>query len=129
MACAELLEDDRSTEAPEEADAAPAEADTLEIRKELRRQIAQLEAELASYVRDLPPGELPTAPPWAEGHIADIEELEEIRDVLVTKLFRARKSAMDRAKRESEARRGAQKRSAEGPLTRVMSRWRDSMDK
>ena len=86
------------------SDAADEGSETIEIRRELRRQIAQLESELSSYVRDLPVGELPTAPAWAEGHVAGVEELEQIRDVLVAKLFKARRSAEERARREGEER-------------------------
>ena len=69
--------------------------------------------ELSSYVRDLPVGELPTAPAWAEGHVAGVEELEQIRDVLVAKLFKARQSAEERARSEGEAR--ADRRQPRGP--------------
>ncbi len=128
MACADMLdlEGGPTPPAPEPV-AAEEEGETIEIRRELRRQIAQLESELASYVHDLPPGELPTAPAWAEGHIADVEELERIRDVLVAKLFKARQSAEERAKREGEARADRREPPAPGPLARAMGWWREAM--
>src|SRR5436190_23911524 len=49
-------------------------------RRELRRQIARLEAQLASYPEARKPGE-PTHPLLRpKGHIPDMAELEEIRD-------------------------------------------------
>ena len=103
-------------------------SETIEIRRELRRQIAQLESELSSYVRDLPAGELPTAPAWADGHVAGVEELEQIRDVLVAKLFKARGLAEERARREGEARADRREAPAPGPLARAMGWWREAME-
>src|SRR5262245_59868188 len=76
MACADMLDMEGDIGRAPAPRPAGEPGETIEIRRELRRQIAQLESELASYVRDLPPGELPTAPPWAEGHVAGVEELE-----------------------------------------------------
>ena len=90
-----------------------AESETLEVRHELRRQIARLEAELASYVRDLGSA-LPTAPRRAEAHVAGVRELEQTRDTLIAKLSEAQKAAEERARRE-----------ASGPLGRAMSWWRE----
>lgn len=77
-------------------------------RRELRRQIARLEAQLASYPADSrKPGE-PTHPLLRpKGHVADMAELEEIRDDLIERLKRARAAA---------ARRGASQRRARGRL-------------
>jgi DNA-binding transcriptional regulator YhcF (GntR family) len=125
MACADMLDIEGGP--PSAPGAADELGETIEIRRELRRQIAQLEAELSSYVRELPPGELPTAPAWAEGHVAGVEELEQIRDVLVAKLFRARESAERRARREGEERGHSEERAAPGPLARAMSWWREAM--
>jgi GntR family transcriptional regulator len=130
MACADMLDIEGAPPAGEPAADEPAAAEvgeTIEIRRELRRQIAQLEAELASYVRDLPPGEMPTAPAWAEGHVAGVEELERIRDILVAKLFRARESAEERARREGEERGRGGGPAGGGPLARAMGWWRDAM--
>jgi GntR family transcriptional regulator len=128
MACADMLDVDDNPPLPAGLDVAGEDSETIEIRRELRRQIAQLEAELASYVRDLPLGELPTAPAWAEGHVAGVEELEHIRDVLVAKLFKARESAEARARREGKARADHTEPSAPGPLARAMNWWREAME-
>jgi DNA-binding transcriptional regulator YhcF (GntR family) len=127
MACADMLDVQGDSPAPPAPEPVEEDSETIEIRRELRRQIAQLEAELASYVRDLPAGEMPTAPPWAEGHVAGVEELERIRDVLVAQLFRARESAEQRARREGEERGRHADTRASGPLARAMSWWRQAM--
>jgi GntR family transcriptional regulator len=128
MACADMLDVEGGKAAvPAAPEAADANSETIEIRRELRRQIAQLESELSSYVRDLPVGDLPTAPAWAEGHVASVEELEQIRDILVAKLFKARESAEERARNEGETRAG-QRAPAPGPLARAMAWWRQAME-
>jgi hypothetical protein len=129
MACADMLDMEEGAAAPSLPEPGEEDGETIEIRRELRRQVAQLESELASYVRDLPPGELPTAPAWAEGHVASVEELERIRDVLVAKLFKARESAELRARREGEERghRPEQADSSPGPLAKAMAWWREAM--
>jgi DNA-binding transcriptional regulator YhcF (GntR family) len=129
MACADMLDMEGGAAAPTGSGADDERSETIEIRRELRRQIAQLESELSSYVRDLPVGELPTAPAWAEGHVAGVEELEQIRDVLVAKLFKARESAEERARREGQARGDRKKKpAAPGPLARAMSWWGREME-
>lgn len=90
------------------------ESEVLEVRQELRRQIARLEAELASYTRHLGAG-LPTAPKRAVAHVAGVEELEQTRDTLIAQLAEAQRES------EQEVRRRATSR---GPLGRAMSRWR-----
>lgn len=90
------------------------ESEVLEVRQELRRQIARLEAELASYTRHLQ-ADLPTAPKRAVAHVAGVEELEETRDTLIAQLAEAQRES------EQEVRRLATSR---GPLGRAMSRWR-----
>ena len=99
MACAGLPEQD---------------SEVLEVRQELRRQIALLEAELASYTRHLKV-DLPTAPKRAVAHVAGVEELEQTRDTLIAQLAEAQRES------EQEVRRRASDR---GPLGRAMSRWR-----
>jgi GntR family transcriptional regulator len=106
------------------------ESEALEVRQELRRQIARLEAELASYVRDLPSG-LPTAPRRASAHIAGVEELEETRDTLIAKLSEAQRAAETRAREEGRRRRERLAQAppvgrapTESPLERAMSWWR-----
>lgn len=113
----------------------PAEgSEAIEVRHELRRQIGRLEAELATYTRDLP-AELPTAPRLAEAHVAGVEELEQTRDTLIAKLSEAQKAAELRAREEGRARaqrsemlggthRSIAPQPAVGPLSRAMSWWR-----
>ena len=93
----------------------PEESETLEVRQELRRQIARLEAELASYTGHLKEG-LATAPRRAVAHVAGVEELEQTRDTLIAQLAAAQRES------EQEVRRRAGSR---GPLGRAMSGWRD----
>ncbi|HEV2727676.1 MAG TPA: GntR family transcriptional regulator [Solirubrobacterales bacterium] len=90
------------------------ESDVLEVRQELRRQIARLEAELATYTGHLS-ADLPTAPRRAVAHVAGVEELEQTRDTLIAQLAEAQRES------EQEVRQRAQSR---GPLGRAMSRWR-----
>src|SRR4051812_14381175 len=114
MACAGLpaeLEDE--TAAPEPPDP-ERESEVIEVRQELRRQIARLEAELASYTAHLQ-ADLPTAPRRAVAHVAGVEELEETRDTLIAQLAEAQRES------QQEVRRRARDR---GPLGRAMSRWR-----
>ena len=92
----------------------PEESETLEVRQELRRQIARLEAELASHTGHLEEG-LATAPKRAVAHVAGVEELEETRDTLIAQLAAAQRQS------EQEVR---QRASSRGPLGRAMSRWR-----
>ena len=92
----------------------PEESETLEVRQELRRQIARLESELASYTGHLQE-DLATAPKRAVAHVAGVEELEKTRDTLIAQLAAAQRQS------EQEVRRRA---SGRGPLGRAMSRWR-----
>jgi GntR family transcriptional regulator len=91
-----------------------AESDAIEVRQELRRQIGRLEAELASYTRDLR-DDMPTAPRRAVAHVAGVEELEQTRDTLIAQLSEAQRAAGERVRRQADER---------GPLGRAMSRWR-----
>lgn len=90
------------------------ESEVLEVRQELRRQIARLEAELATYTAHLK-ADLPTAPLRAVAHVAGVEELEQTRDTLIAQLAEAQRES------EQEVRRRAR---SHGPLGRAMSRWR-----
>src|SRR6478735_12074745 len=54
------------------------ESEAIEVRQELRRQIARLEAELAAYTAHLGV-DLRTAPRRAVAHVAGVEELEQTR--------------------------------------------------
>ncbi len=110
------------------------ESEAIEVRHELRRQIARLEIELAAYTRDLPI-DMPTAARLTKAHIAGVEELEQTRDTLISQLSAAQRAAELRAKEvgEERARRKAQladggsdtsPKSGGGPLGRAMSWWR-----
>jgi DNA-binding transcriptional regulator YhcF (GntR family) len=109
------------------------ESEAIEVRRELRRQIGRLEAELASYTRDLPRG-LPTAPRRAAAHVAGVEELEQTRDTLIVQLSEAQRAAELRAREEARARLRREGMLSDGdeqglssgpsPLERAMSWWR-----
>jgi DNA-binding transcriptional regulator YhcF (GntR family) len=106
----------------------PAEAEVIEVRHELRRQIGRLEAELADYALDLPT-DMPTAPRVTVGHIAGVEELEQTRDTLVAQLSEARRAAERRIRAEARERAGkdrsAEGREKGGVLAGAMGWWRD----
>ncbi len=91
------------------------EGEAIEVRQELRRQIARLEAELATYTRHLR-AELPTAPRRAVAHVAGVQELEQTRDTLIAQLSEAQRAAEERVREEARAR-------GNGPLGRAMSWW------
>ena len=80
------------------------EVDELAARRELRRQIGRLEAQLASYRRDLDALEPGRALHGPEPRIADVGELERTRDALLRQLAAARATAAQRAGRERRAR-------------------------
>jgi DNA-binding transcriptional regulator YhcF (GntR family) len=121
MACASMLGPEEEVAAPLGADPAAEDSETIEVRQELRRQIARLEAELAAYVRDMP--ELYTATPRAKAHVAGVEELEETRDTLIAKLSEAQKAAAKRAGAEGKVRRGKASGSDKGPLADAKDWW------
>jgi DNA-binding transcriptional regulator YhcF (GntR family) len=109
------------------------EGEAIEVRHELRRQIARLEIELAAYTRDLP-ADMPTAARFTKAHVAGVEELEQTRDTLIAQLSEAQRAAELRARQvgEARARRKAElegkpgeapPRSGGGPLGRAMSWW------
>jgi hypothetical protein len=91
--------------APPDDDAPDVATDERVGRQELRRQIARLEAQLASYPGDTrKPGE-PTHPLLRpKGHVPDMAELEGIRDDLIERLNRARESAARRGEGQRRAR-------------------------
>jgi GntR family transcriptional regulator len=91
------------------------ESEAIEVRRELRRQIGRLEAELASYTQHLG-AELPTAPRRAVAHVAGVQELEQTRDTLIAQLSEAQREAEQRVREEVRAR-------GNGPLGRAMSWW------
>lgn len=90
------------------------ESEAIEVRQELRRQIARLEAELATYTAHLQ-ADLPTAPRRAVAHVAGVEELEQTRDTLIAQLAAAQRESQQEVRRRAADR---------GPLGRAMSRWR-----
>jgi GntR family transcriptional regulator len=114
MACAGLPAELGEAPEPEEMPDPRTESEAIEVRQELRRQIARLEAELASYTAHLQ-ADLHTAPRRAVAHVAGVEELEETRDTLIAQLAEAQRES------QQEVRRRARDR---GPLGRAMSRWR-----
>ena len=132
-ACASLLDSedgsggDGSPDLPDLAE----ESEAIEVRHELRRQIARLEVELAAYTRDLP-ADMPTAGRFSEAHVAGVEELEQTRDTLIAQLSEAQRAAELRARKVGEARARREAllseqqdgpRSGGGPLDRAMSWW------
>jgi GntR family transcriptional regulator len=114
MACAALPAELEEEGMPEELPDPATESEAIEVRQELRRQIARLEAELASYTAHLQ-ADLPTAPRRAVAHVAGVEELEQTRDTLIAQLAEAQRET------QQEVRRRARDR---GPLGKAMSRWR-----
>jgi DNA-binding transcriptional regulator YhcF (GntR family) len=80
------------------------EADELAARRELRRQIGKLEAELAAYRRDDEPPARPRRVGDAAPRVAGTEELERTRDELLARLAAARAAAARRALGERRAR-------------------------
>jgi GntR family transcriptional regulator len=132
-ACASMGEDDVTDVAAAGLPDVAEESEAIEVRHELRRQIARLEVELASYTRDLPV-DMPTAGRFSTAHVAGVEELEQTRDTLIAQLSEAQRAAELRAKQlaEMRARREAQldeeegdvaPRSGGGPLGRAMNWW------
>jgi DNA-binding transcriptional regulator YhcF (GntR family) len=74
-------------------------------RQELRRQIARLEAQLASYPGDTRRAGEPTHPLLRpKGHVPDMAELEQIRDDLIERLNRARATSERRGEGQRRAR-------------------------
>jgi GntR family transcriptional regulator len=121
-ACASMpgaLDEAPAGEAPPGPGHLAGESEAIEVRHELRRQIGRLEAELATYTRDLP-DDLPTAPRRAAGHVAGVEELERTRDTLIAQLSEAQRAAERRAREEARARVSP----PVSPLEQAMSWWR-----
>jgi len=90
---------------PPEVEPLETDVDERLGRRELRRQIARLEAQLAPYPAEArKPGE-PTHPLLRpKEHVADMAELEATRDELMERLRRAREAAERRGERQQRAR-------------------------
>jgi DNA-binding transcriptional regulator YhcF (GntR family) len=89
--------------APEEAPDVGVAADEAAARRELRRQIARLEAELAAYPESRPATEThPLLRP--KGHLPDFAELAAVRDALIERLRTTRAAAERKGELESRAR-------------------------
>jgi DNA-binding transcriptional regulator YhcF (GntR family) len=80
------------------------EGDPRAVRGDLRRQIERLEAELAAYARDVPQPEPVHPLALPDAHVADVGELEEVRNRLLQQLADARSKAARRGRREQRAR-------------------------
>lgn len=121
-ACASMpgaLEEAPEGERPASLPGPAEESEAIEVRRELRRQIGRLEAELATYTRDVP-RDMPTAPRRAAGHVAGVEELERTRDTLIAQLSEAQRAAERRAREEARTRVSP----SVSPLEQAMSWWR-----
>jgi DNA-binding transcriptional regulator YhcF (GntR family) len=136
-ACASMpgvLEGGARTNAPEALPGVAEQSEAIEVRHELRRQIARLELDLATYPHDAHDA-MPTAHRRAEPHVAGVEELEQTRDTLIAQLSEARRAAEERARKLGRTRARQQELigSAEqtrpgptgrGPLEKAMGWWR-----
>jgi DNA-binding transcriptional regulator YhcF (GntR family) len=89
---------------PEAALAPATEEDARAARRSLRAQVARLEAELAAYPEFVEAGTEPLPLHGPEPRIADLGELETLRDELVERLKRARSEAERRERRQGAVR-------------------------
>jgi DNA-binding transcriptional regulator YhcF (GntR family) len=80
------------------------DADERTVRRELRRQIARLEEELAGYARDLRRGDPGHPLLQPKAHVADVAELEETRNRLLEQLAEVRDEQAQKAHRQRRAR-------------------------
>ncbi len=87
----------------------PSAGDALAARRTLRGQVARLEAELAAYPEEAIKAGIDEAMPkplaGPTARIADLGELEEVRDQLIARLKRVRAVAARRTRSEGAARR------------------------
>jgi DNA-binding transcriptional regulator YhcF (GntR family) len=94
--------DDGASPVPDLPDVG-AEADEAAARRELRRQIARLEAELAAYPESRPESEThPLLRP--KGHLPNFAELSAARDALIERLRKSRAAAERRGELQDRAR-------------------------
>ena len=89
---------------PEAAFAPAGEEESRSARRSLRAQVARLEAELAAYPDFVEAGSEPLPLAGPEARIADVGDLERVRDELVDRLARARAEAKRREAGQSAAR-------------------------
>jgi DNA-binding transcriptional regulator YhcF (GntR family) len=80
------------------------DADERTVRRELRRQIARLEEELAGYARDLRRGDPGHPLLQPKAHVADVAELEATRNRLLEQLAQVRDEQARKAHRQRRAR-------------------------
>jgi DNA-binding transcriptional regulator YhcF (GntR family) len=120
LACA-ILPDDPAPSRGDGAEASGKEAEAIETARELRRQIARLDAELASYPE--------TAGSISPGRIDSVDELEQIKGARIAQLTEARLEAERRIQTEARGRSqeqdGRSPEGSRGPLGRAMGQWRD----
>jgi DNA-binding transcriptional regulator YhcF (GntR family) len=127
LACA-ILPDARTDPADDGAGASAQarEAEAIETARELRRQIARLDAELTSYPGESSAVTRPAA--IAPAQVEGLDELERMRADRVAQLGEARLQAERRI--QTEARRslleGGPGGESSGPLGRAMGRWRSA---
>jgi DNA-binding transcriptional regulator YhcF (GntR family) len=79
-------------------------SDEQSVRRELRRQIARLEEELAGYARDLRRGDPGHPLLQPKPRVADVGELERTRDRLLEQLAEVRDRQARRGRRQRRAR-------------------------
>lgn len=93
--------------APRDPDLAPTDEEALAARRALRGQIARLEAQLAAYPEDAARVGIAEASPQPlagpTARIADLGELEAVRDQLFDRLKRVRAEAERRGRQEGAA--------------------------
>jgi DNA-binding transcriptional regulator YhcF (GntR family) len=99
------------SESAEVPDAVPAQlpdverpSDEQSVRRELRRQIARLEEELAGYARDLRRGDPGHPLLQPKPRVADVAELERTRNRLLEQLAEVRDKQARRGRRQQRAR-------------------------
>ena len=88
-------------------------ADEPAVRRELRRQIARLEEELAGYAGDLRRGDPGHPLLQAKPRVAGVEELEATRNALLEQLAEVRDKQARRGRRQRRARQRVEKMARE----------------
>ena len=79
--------------------------DEAATRRELRRQIARLEEELSGYARELRRGDPGHPLLQAKPRVADVGELERVRDALLEQIAEVRDKQARKGRRQQRARR------------------------